>query len=253
MQALTWQGKRDVRVAEVPDPVLEEPTDAIVRVMSTAICGSDLHLYEVLGAYLSPGDILGHEEGAALFGYTSLYKSVVDLTDVVERGGSDSSDGVASALFDLTSGRGADAVIDAVGLEAHGSPGAKAAQTAVGMLPDVLAKPLIDRFAVDRLNALNTAIKATRRGGTVSVSGVYGGEVDPMPMMEMFDRGLQLRMGQCHVHRWSDDILPLVLDDTDPLGVGQLATHVLPLRDAPEAYAMFQAKTDGCLKVVLKP
>lgn len=76
---------------------------------------------------------------------------------------------------------------------------------------------------------------------------------DPMPMMELFDRGLQLRMGQCHVHRWSDDILPLVLDDTDPLGVVQLVTHVLPLQDAPEAYAMFQAKTDGCLKVVLQP
>jgi threonine dehydrogenase-like Zn-dependent dehydrogenase len=87
----------------------------------------------------------------------------------------------------------------------------------------------------------------------VSISGVYGGEVDPMPMMEMFDRGLQIRMGQCHVRRWTDDIIPVALADGDPLGLESLATHRLPLDQAPDAYAMFQAKRDGCLKVVLKP
>jgi threonine dehydrogenase-like Zn-dependent dehydrogenase len=393
MRALTWQGRRDVRVKDVADPVIQEPTDAIVRVTTTAICGSDLHLYEVLGAYLSPGDVLGHEtmgvveevgsnvahiragdrvvipfniscgscwmcqrglfaqcettqvrdqgKGAALFGYTSLYGSVpggqaeylrvpqahfgpikvpdegpdtrfVYLSDIlptawqavayadVEAGGTlavlglgpvgqfatriaarngvrvigvdlvperlalaqrygvevvnaREVDDVAETLIDMTSGRGPDGTIDAVGMEAHGSPVAKAAQTAVGLLPDAVAQPLIDRFAVDRLDALHTAIKATRRGGTVSVSGVYGGEADPMPMMELFDRGLQVRAGQCHVKRWIDDILPLVLDDTDPLGTGDLATHLLPLEDAPHGYEIFQAKKDACIKVLLHP
>ena len=138
-------------------------------------------------------------------------------------------------------------------MEAHGSPRAKAAQAAVGLLPDALAKPLIDRMAVDRLDALHTALKSVRRGGTVSISGVYGGEMDPMPMMEMFDRGISVRMGQCHVKRWVDDILPLVLDPSDPLGTEDLATHILPLADAPRGYELFQAKDDGCVKVVLKP
>jgi len=162
-------------------------------------------------------------------------------------------DDVAETLIAMTSGRGPDGTIDAVGMEAHGSPVAKAAQTAVGLLPDAVAQPMIDRFAVDRLDALHTAIKATRRGGTVSVSGVYGGEADPMPMMELFDRGLQVRAGQCHVKRWIDDILPLVLDDTDPLGTGDLATHLLPLEDAPHGYEIFQAKKDACIKVLLHP
>ena len=393
MRALTWQGRRDVRVEDVADPVIQEPTDAIVRVTTTAICGSDLHLYEVLGAYLSPGDVLGHEtmgvveevgsnvahiragdrvvipfniscgscwmcqrglfaqcettqvrdqgKGAALFGYTSLYGSVpggqaeylrvpqahfgpikvpdegpdtrfVYLSDIlptawqavayadVEAGGTLAVFGlgpvgqfatriaarngvrvigvdlvperlalaqqhgvevvdtrevgdVAETLIDMTGGRGPDGTIDAVGMEAHGSPAAKAAQAAVGLLPDAVAQPMIDRFAVDRLDALHTAIKATRRGGTVSVSGVYGGEADPMPMMELFDRGLHVRAGQCHVKRWIDDILPLVLDDADPLGTGDLATHLLPLEDAPHGYEIFQAKKDACIKVLLHP
>ena len=394
MRALTWQGKRDVEVREVPDPVIQEPTDAIVRITTTAICGSDLHLYEVLGAYLNPGDVLGHEamgiveevgsevphiapgdrvvvpfniscgrcwmcsrglyaqcettqvrdqgKGAALFGYTSLYGSVpggqaqflrvpqahfgpikvshegpdtrfvylsdilptawqavayadvptggtlaviglgpvgqfatrialaqgvervigVDLVperlDLAEKHGVEvldvrDLDDVAATLLEMTSGRGPDATIDAVGMEAHGSPRAQAAQTAVGLLPDALARPLIDRFAVDRLDALHTAIKSVRRGGTVSVSGVYGGEADPMPMMEMFDRGVQLRMGQCHVKRWIDEIMPLVLDETDPLGTSDLATHLLPLEQAPHGYEIFQAKQDACIKVLLNP
>jgi len=394
MKALTWQGKRDVQVVDVPDPRIQEPTDAIVKITSTAICGSDLHLYEVLGAYLTPGDVLGHEpmgiveevgpevthiapgdrvvvpfniscgscwmctrglyaqcettqvraqgKGAALFGYASLYGAVpggqaeylrvpqahfgpikvphehsdqrflylsdilptawqaVVFADVAPGGtlavmglgpvgqfaarigrhlgaarviGVDlvperlamaaargievldarDVDDVAATLLEMTAGRGPDGVIDAVGMEAHGSGAAKAAQTAVGLLPDVLAQPLVDRLAVDRLDALHTAIKAVRRGGTVSVSGVYGGEVDPMPMMEMFDRGVQLRMGQCHVKRWIDDIMPLVLDDADPLGTEDLATHVLPLEEAAHGYEIFQKKQDQCIKVLLTP
>jgi threonine dehydrogenase-like Zn-dependent dehydrogenase len=392
VKALTWQGKRDVRVEEVPDPRIQQPTDAVIRVTSTAICGSDLHLYEVLGPFLSPGDVLGHEamgvveevgsdvnhiavgdrvvvpfniscgscwtcsrglyaqcettqvrehgKGASLFGYTALYGQVpggqaeylrvpqahfgpikvpdgvaderaLYLSDVVPtawqavayadvpQGGTlavlglgpvglmagrialhlgvervigvdpvperraiaaasgveaiDMSKKMADVLIEMTAGRGPDAVVEAVGMEAHGSPLGKAAHTAVGMLPDALAKPLTNHLAIDRMHALHTAIKACRRGGTVSISGVYGGEVDPMPMMEMFDRGLQIRMGQCHVRRWTDDIIPVALADGDPLGLESLATHRLPLDQAPDAYAMFQAKSDGCLKVVLKP
>ena len=394
MRALTWQGKRKVRVEDVPDPVLQEPTDAIVRITSTAICGSDLHLYEVLGPYLTPGDVLGHEsmgvveevgaevthirpgdrvvvpfniscghcwmcsrglfaqcettqvrdqgKGAALFGYTSLYGQVpggqaeylrvpqaqfgpipvpedhadqrflylsdilptawqgVEYADVPDGGtlavvglgpvgqfaariglhrgagrviGVDlvperlalaaahgvevldlrEVDDVAEALIELTGGRGPDSVVEAVGMEAHGSPIAKVAQTAAGLLPDALARPIIDRMAVDRLDALHTSLKAVRRGGTVSVSGVYGGELDPMPMMEMFDRGLTIRMGQCHVKRWIDDLMPLVLDDADPLGTEDLATHLLPLEEAPHGYDIFQKKQDSCVKVVLSP
>jgi threonine dehydrogenase-like Zn-dependent dehydrogenase len=392
MRALTYQGKRDVQVIDVPDPRIQEPTDAIVQITSTAICGSDLHLYEVLGPYLKPGDVLGHEpmgivqevgkdvthikpgdrvvvpfniscgscwmcsrqlyaqcettqntatgKGASLFGYTSLYGSVpggqaeylrvpqahfgpikvpegvaderfLYLSDVVPtawqavqyadtpKGGTlavlglgpigmmackialhlgvDRVIGVdlvperllrakaagievvelgkdtTQQLLDLTDGRGPDAVIEAVGMEAHGDTFGKMAHAAVGMLPNALARPMIDRMAIDRMAALNTAFTSVRRGGTVSISGVYGGEIDPMPMMEMFDRGIQIRMGQCHVRRWIDDILPVVTDDTDPLGLESFATHRLPLEQAPEAYEMFQKKTDGCFKVVLKP
>ncbi|HEX8346225.1 MAG TPA: zinc-dependent alcohol dehydrogenase [Actinoplanes sp.] len=393
MKALTWHGKRDVRVEEVPDPRIEEATDAVIKVTSTAICGSDLHLYEVLGPYLKPGDVLGHEpmgvvqevgsgvsnlrpgdrvvipfniscghcwmcerqlyaqcettqvrsegKGASLFGYTSLYGSVpggqaeylrvpqahfgpikiesnapderfLYLSDVLPTAwqavryadtppggtlavfglgpvgqmsarigrhlGADrvigldlvperlemarrygveavdvtDLDDVPGALIEMTAGRGPDAVIDAVGMEAHGSTSGKLAQAAVGVLPDKVAQSLTDRLAVDRLTALHAAIKAVRRGGTVSISGVYGGEVDPMPMMEMFDRGIQLRMGQCHVHRWIDEIMPL-LTDADPLGVEDLRTHRLPLDEAPHGYDIFQKKEDGCIKVVLAP
>jgi threonine dehydrogenase-like Zn-dependent dehydrogenase len=394
MKALTWQGKRDVRVEDVPDPRIELPTDAVIKVTSAAICGSDLHLYEVLGAYLTPGDILGHEamgiveevgsevthikpgdrvvipfniscghcwmctrgfyaqcettqvrdqgKGASLFGYTSLYGAVpggqaeylrvpqaqfgpipvptehtdqrfLYLSDIlptawqavqfadVPRGGTlaviglgpvgqfaarigrelgaervigvdlvperlalaaahgietldlREVDDVAATLIELTGGRGPDSVVEAVGMEAHGSPAAKTAQAAVGLLPDALARPLIDRMAIDRLDALHTALKAVRRAGTVSVSGVYGGEMDAMPMMEMFDRGITMRMGQCHVKRWIDDILPLVLDPADPLGTEDLATHLLPLAEAPHGYEIFQAKDDSCVKVILQP
>ena len=393
MRALTWQGKRSVSIETVPDPVIEEPTDAVIRVTSTAICGSDLHLYEVLGPFLNPGDVLGHEtmgvveevgpevshiepgdrvvvpfniscghcwmcsrdlfaqcettqstamgKGASLFGYTELYGSVpggqaeylrvpqaqfgpikvpedapderylylsdilptawqaLEFADVPDDGsvavfglgpvgqltarialqrghrviGVDrvqerlelarasgvevlnlkEVDDAPQAIFDLTRGRGADGTVDAVGMEAHGSPFAKAAIGAVGLLPDALAEPLADKMAIDRMAALVDSIKSVRRGGTVSVSGVYGGEISPLPMMEMFDRGITMRLGQCHVRRWTDDIKKLLDKSDDVLGVESLATHRLPLDDAPAAYEMFQKKQDGCVKVVLKP
>lgn len=394
MRALTWHGKRDVRVEDVPDPRIEQPTDAIVKITSTAICGSDLHLYEVLGPYLSSGDVLGHEpmgiveevgpgvthivpgdrvvvpfniscgscwmcsrglfaqcettqntqtgKGASLFGYTSLYGSVpggqaeylrvpqaqfgpikvphehpderyLFLSDIiptawqgvrfadVERGdtvaviglgpvgqfatriarhlgaerviGVDSVperlemarrhgaetvddstvDDVAETLIELTGGRGPDRVVEAVGMEAHHSPFGKAAHAMVGLLPDAIAKPVVDKMAVDRLGALLPALKGVRRGGTVSITGVYGGERDPLPMMEMFDRGITMRMGQCHVKRWIDEIMPAIEDDSDPLGTLDMATHHLPLEQAPHGYEIFQKKQDNCIKVVLNP
>lgn len=398
MKALTWQGNANVEVIDVPDPRIEQPTDAIIKVTSTAICGSDLHLYGVLGPYLKPGDVLGHEamgvveevgsevgnlqagdrvvvpfniscghcwmcerklfaqcettqvrsegKGASLFGYTSLYGSVpggqaeflrvpqaqfgpvkipngtadeqyLFLSDVLPTAWqavvyADIPDGGSVAVFGLgpigqmavriakhlgagrvigidsvperlalaqrygaetvnlsaveniseeiiamTDGRGPDSTIDAVGMEAHGgAPGNKLisiAQKATGMLPDAVAQKVTDKVALDRIDALLGAIKGVRRGGTVSVSGVYGGEIDPLPMMEMFDRGIQLRMGQAHVRRWTDDILPLVSDPADPLGTLDLTTHRLPLADAPAAYEMFRNKSDGCIKVVLQP
>jgi threonine dehydrogenase-like Zn-dependent dehydrogenase len=162
-------------------------------------------------------------------------------------------DSVVDAVFGLTQGRGADGTVDAVGMEAHGSPFAKAAVGAVGLLPDAMARPLTDKMAIDRLAALINAIKSVRRAGTVSVCGVYGGEIDPMPMMEMFDRGITMRFGQCHVRRWTDDIREVLDQDEDVLKVESLATHRLPLEQAPGAYEMFQKKQDGCVKVVLKP
>ena len=162
-------------------------------------------------------------------------------------------DNVGDAIRELTAGRGADSVIDAVGMEAHGSPLGKIAQHAAGLLPDRAAQTVIEKAGVDRLNALLTAIDTVRRGGTVSIIGVYGGSADPLPMMTMFDKQVQLRMGQANVKRWIDDLLPLVSDPADPLGVEDLATHHLPLAEAPRAYDMFQKKHDGAVKVILHP
>jgi threonine dehydrogenase-like Zn-dependent dehydrogenase len=105
---------------------------------------------------------------------------------------------------------------------------------------------------VDRLAALHSAIDIVRRGGTISLIGVYGGMADPMPLMTLFDKQIQLRMGQANIKRWVDDIMPLLTDE-DPLGVDTFATHRLPLDDAPHAYEIFQKKQDGAIKVVLKP
>ncbi|MFF7335338.1 alcohol dehydrogenase catalytic domain-containing protein [Streptomyces sp. NPDC008150] len=394
MRALTWQGKRDVRVETVPDPRIEKPDDIVVRVTSSGICGSDLHLYELFGPFIDPGDILGHEPmgiveevgpevrtlsvgdrvvvpfnvscqnchmcdqglnsqcettqnrdrgmGASLFGYTKLYGQVpggqaellrvpfgdslpikvpqgppddrfVYLSDVlptawqavayadVPRGGSVAVLGlgpigdmatriaqhrgagrvigidlvpdrltraaahgvtcldvrrhgkdIGDAVRDLTDGRGVDAVIDAVGMEAHGAPFAKAAQWVTGLLPDAVAQPLMENVGIDRLGALHAGIDMVRRGGTLSLSGVYGGAASPMPLLTMFDKQIQLRMGQANVWRWVPDILPLLTDE-DPLGVDSFKTHAMPLEDAPKAYAMFQAKEDGMVKTLLEP
>jgi threonine dehydrogenase-like Zn-dependent dehydrogenase len=153
----------------------------------------------------------------------------------------------------MTSGRGADGVIEAVGMEAHGSPVQGAAVKAAALLPDAVARKAIDKFGIDRMAALTTAFAAVRRAGTVSIVGVYGGEADPFPMMDLFDKGVTLRMGQAHVKRWVDDIMPLLTGDDDPLGVDDLVTHRLPLEEAPHAYDIFKKKEDGCIKVVLKP
>ncbi len=394
MKAVTWHGKRDVRVDSVPDPVLKEPTDAIVRTTTTAICGSDLHLYEVMAPFLEEGDILGHEPigiveeagsqvtglsagdrvvipfqiscghchmcerglqtqcettqvreqgmGAALFGYTKLYGQVpggqaeylrvpqaqythikvpdgppderflylsdvlptawqaVDYADIPPGGSvavlglgpiGDMScrvarqrgagrvigidliperlerarqygaevldlrdhDDIGSAVRDLTDGRGPDSVIDAVGLEAHGSPAGKLAQQVTGLLPDAVAQAMMQKAGVDRLNALHLAVDIVRRGGTISIIGVYGGQADPLPMLTLFDKQVRLRMGQANVKRWADDIMPLLSDDSDPLGVESFATHRLPLSEAPHGYDIFQKKEDGAAKVLLRP
>ena len=136
-------------------------------------------------------------------------------------------------LRERTDGRGPDSVIDAVGMEAHGAPLGELAQKLSGFLPDAIARPLIANAAVDRMSVLHAAIDSVRRGGTISLSGVYGGQLDPMPMMDLFDKQIQLRMGQANVRRWIDDLMPLVCDDADPLGVEDLATHKVPLADAP--------------------
>ncbi len=159
---------------------------------------------------------------------------------------------VVEQVQDLTDGRGPHAVLDAVGLEAHGSPAAGAIQKAALLLPDALASRLMRKAGVDRLHALDLAIDLVRRGGTLSLSGVYAGAADPLPMFKMFDKQLTVRMGQANVHRWVEDILPLLTDD-DPLGVDDFATHRLPLVDAPQAYADFQKKDDGMVKVLFQP
>ncbi|ALE72501.1 molecular chaperone GroES [Pseudonocardia sp. EC080610-09] len=394
MRALTWHGRRDVRVDTVPDPIVEKPDDVIVKITSTGLCGSDLHLYEVLGPYLTAGDILGHEPmgvvaetgsavtelavgdrvvipfnvscgtcancgqglqsqcettqnremgtGASLFGYTKLYGQVpggqaeylrvpfgnslpirvpdgppderfVFLSDVlptayqavqyadtprngtlvvlglgpigdmctrvarhlgvrqvvgvdleperlrrVERRGTtaldlrDGDEAVREVVRTLTDGRGADAVIDAVGMEAHGSPVATAGQKLAAALPTALGQKLMETAGTDRTSALDLAIDLVRRGGTISLSGVYGGSATPMPMLTLFDKQIQLRMGQANVWRWVPDLIPLLCDD-DPLGVDEFATHRMPLEQAPDAYRMFQEKRDGAVKVLLAP
>lgn len=111
----------------------------------------------------------------------------------------------------------------------------------------------MEKGGVDRLAALHLAIDIVRRGGTISLSGVYGGMADPLPMLTMFDKQIQLRMGQANVKRWMDDILPLVTGEHDPLGLEDLATHRVPLDQAPQAYEMFQEQRDGAVKVLFQP
>ena len=394
MKAVTWQGKRNVSVEEVPDPKIEEPTDIIIKVTSSGICGSDLHLYEVMTPVMEKGDVLGHEpmgivqeigsavtnlkvgdrvvipfnvscgkchmcklglqsqcettqvhefnRGAAFLGYSKLYGHVpggqaeylrvphgdygaikipdgpaddrfLYLSDVlptawqaveyahIPKGGSllvlglgpigemsariakhrgvakvmavdlvperlarakrygietidlsQHKDDLTEVVRGMTEGRGPDSVIEAVGLEAHGSPTEKFIQNMTGLLPDAVAEPLLQNNGVDRLSSLYNAIDTVRRGGTISIVGVYAGKMDQIPMDTLFDKQIRMRMGQANVKRWVDDILPL-LTDKDPLGVDDFATHHLTLDEASHAYDIFQKKEDGAIKIVLNP
>ena len=119
-------------------------------------------------------------------------------------------------------------------------------------MPRSWSAKLMLRAGVDRLAALRLAIALVRRGGTLSIVGVYGGMTDPLPLMTLFDKQVQVRMGQANVRRWVDDLLPLVVDD-DVLGLEQFATHRLPLDAAPDAYEMFRQKRDGAVKVLFQP
>jgi threonine dehydrogenase-like Zn-dependent dehydrogenase len=147
-------------------------------------------------------------------------------------------DSVVDLVRELTGGRGVDSAIDAVGMEAHAGVVGRTLQT-LKLLPD-------------RFGALFQAARSLRRGGTLSLTGVYVGFLPLLPIGELFDRQFTIRMGQANVKRWVDDLLPL-LQDGDPLATDDLTTHELPLEQAPQAYEMFQAKRDGCIKVVLKP
>lgn len=139
-----------------------------------------------------------------------------------------------------TDGRGPDAVLDAVGMEAHGSPTTGVAQAVVGLLPDAVCRNALQTAGVDRLAALPTAIDALRRGGTISRSGIDGSMADPMPMLTLFDKQIALHMGQCDVKHWIDDLMPLVDDPSDPLGTldlaipGAVGPRPGDVRDVPE-------------------
>jgi threonine dehydrogenase-like Zn-dependent dehydrogenase len=147
-------------------------------------------------------------------------------------------DSVRDVILDLTDGRGVDSAIDAVGMEAGGSLVGSILQTT--------------KLQLDRATALRDSMSAVRRGGTLSLSGVYAGPIQAFPLGDLFDMQIQLRMGQANVRHWIEDILPL-LSDEDPLGVEDLKTHEMPLDDAPLGYEIFQKKQDGAIKVVLKP
>ena len=138
-------------------------------------------------------------------------------------------------------------------MEAHGAPVQELAQKATRLLPDKLGQRAAETVGVDRMAALTMTFDVVRRGGVISLLGVYGGQADPFPMMDLFDKQIDLRMGQANVKRWIDDILPVLERVDDPLGVADLTTHQMPLDEAPHAYDMFEKKQDGCIKVVLKP
>jgi len=383
MLAVRWMGPRKVSVDEVPDPKIEAPTDAIIKVTATGICGSDLHLYDH-GATLAmkPGDIIGHEamgvvqevgsevshiapgdtvvvpfniscghcfmcsrglysqceetqnlrgrKGASLFGYTHLYGGVaggqaqylrvpmahfgpipvdesipelaaVLLTDVlptswqavkyadVEPGSTvvvyglgpigqmsarialhhgagrvigvdivaerlqmaarhgvepldatqfDAPGDVIAAVQQLTKGRGADSVIDAIGMDAAGS------------VPDRVLQTL--KMQPDRLIGLRQALGSCRRGGTVSVIGVYSMWFPNFPLGDLFDKQITLRWGQANVRRWTADIIE-VLRNGDPWDAAGLVTNQAPLESAPQMYEAFKRKEGGVVKVVLRP
>jgi threonine dehydrogenase-like Zn-dependent dehydrogenase len=184
--------------------------------------------------------------------------SVPERLEMARRHGIDVLDGsavddVPGAIFEMTGGRGADGVVDAVGLHAHGTPFQEVMQRGAGLLPGPVARKAVDLMGVDRMAAMRTAFASVRRAGTISLIGVYGGQADPFPMMDLFDKGVTIRMGQAHVKRWVDEIMPALTGDGDPLGTEDLTTHPMPLEEAPHGYEIFQKKQDGCIKAVLKP
>lgn len=389
MKALCWQGITDVRVETVPDPEILNPRDAIVRVTSTAICGSDLHLYDGYIPAMKPGDILGHEfmgevvevgagvstlkkgdrvvvpfpiacggcwfckqtlwalcdntnpkaaaaealfgySPAGIFGYSHLMggyaggqaeyvrvpfadvgpfkvpetltdEQVLFLTDILPTGyqaaencnihGGDivavwgcgpvgqfaiqcafllgaerviaidriperlalaaahgaetinyeEDEDVVERLKALTGGRGPDAVIEAVGMEAHG--------LGVEFLYDRVKQAL--RMETERPIALRHAIQGCRKGGTVSMAGVFGGFADKIPLGAAFNKGLTFRMGQTHVHRYLQPLLEHIeAGRVDPTSI---ITHTMALDDGPKGYELFKNRDEGCIKVVLKP
>jgi threonine dehydrogenase-like Zn-dependent dehydrogenase len=147
-------------------------------------------------------------------------------------------DSVRDVMLELSGGRGVDAAIDAVGMEAGGS-----------LIDSVLQTT---KLQIDKAHALRECMASIRRGGTLSISGVYAGPIQMFPLGDLFDMQIQVRMGQANVWRWVDDIMPLLTDE-DPLGTEDLKTHTMPLDDAPLGYEIFQKKQDGAIKCVLKP
>jgi len=388
MKAVCWHGSQDVRVDTVPDPKILNPRDAILKVTSTAICGSDLHLYDGYIPTMQSGDILGHEfmgevvetgpavqnlkqgdrvvvpftiscgncffcnrdlwslcdnsnpnawmaekfyghSPAGLFGYSHLMggyaggqaeyvrvpfadvgpikvpegltdEQVLFLTDIFPTGymaaencdiqpnevvavwgcGPVGQFAIRSALMlgaerviaidriperlalaaaagaeiinyeemdagvalkEMTGGRGPDCCIDAVGMEAHG--------TGVMALYDTVKQAV--RMETGRAMVLRQAIAACRKGGKVSVPGVYGGFIDKMPMGAFVNKALTMRSGQTHVHKYLKPLLQRIQNgDIDP---SFLITHKLPMAEAPRAYKIFRDKEENCIKVVLKP
>jgi threonine dehydrogenase-like Zn-dependent dehydrogenase len=389
MRALCWYGKNDVRIENVPDPKILNPRDAVIKITTTAICGSDLHLYDGYIPTMQKGDILGHEfmgevvevgpenkrlkvgdrvvvpftiacgncffcqrefwslcdnsnpnawiaeklygfSPSGLFGYSHMMggyaggqaeyarvpfadvgpvripegiadeqvlflsdifptgymaaencdirpgdtiavwgcgpvgqfaiKSayllgaarVIAIDDVPERLRMAEIEGQALTLnFDdediferlkeMTGGRGPDACIDAVGLEAHG--------TTIDALYDRAKAAMY--LATDRPHALRQAINACRKGGTVSIPGVYGGFLDKIPLGAAFAKGLTLKMGQTHVHKYLRPLLEKI--QNGEIDASFVITHRMKLEDAPAGYEIFKHKQDNCIKIVLKP
>ena len=390
MRALCWHGTGDVRVDEVPDPIIEDPKDAVIRITSTAICGSDLHLYNGFMPTMEKGDVLGHENmgevvevgsevqnlkvgdrvvvpfniacgecffcnkqmfslcdrsnpnakmaakvmghsPSGLLGYSHMLggfsggqaeylrvpyadvgplklpsdiqdekllflsdifptgymaaenaeieegdtvavwgcgpvgqfaiKSawmfgagrVIAIDNVIERLEMAASQGraetinfddvdVYDALMEMTDGRGPDRCIDSVGCEAH------AGGTLDGTIDAIKTSTFL---ATDRPHVLRQAIMCCRKGGTLSIPGVYIGFGDKIPIGAAMNKGLTIKQGQTHTHKY----MPLLLDkiqagEIDPSFV---ITHKVSLDDAPHAYKTFQQRDDGCIKVVLKP
>jgi threonine dehydrogenase-like Zn-dependent dehydrogenase len=389
MKANCWYDKHDMRVEDVPDPKILDPRDAVIRITSTAICGSDLHLYNGFIPTMEKGDIIGHEfmgevvelganvknlqvgdrvvvpfpiacgncffcqrglfsccensnpnaamaeqmyghSPCGIFGYSHMLggfaggqaeyarvpfadvgpikiegdlsdEQVLFLSDIFPTGymaaencGIQPGDTIAvwgcgpvglfainsaymlgaerviaidrvperlrmasekgkaetinyeeatvyDTLKEMTGGRGPDACIDAVGMEGH-------AHGAVHVYDRVKQAMMSE---TDRPIALREAIMSCRKGGTVSVPGVYGGILDKIPFGAVVNKALTIKSGQTHVQRYMRPLLERIeRGDIDP---SYVITHRLPLAEAPEGYRMFSEKEDDCIKVVLKP